>query len=89
MTSDRKKPGVAFWASVVVVVALALLSAYSGSYLLILEPTRKSRNYPFLGVRWAAEPHYRAFGKQDFWRAFFEPANSLDRRIRPKIWAPE
>ncbi len=89
MTSDRKQPSMAFWATVVVLCVLALPPGYFGAYLLVVNPTRVSRYYPMLGVRRAADPHYRAFGKQDFWKAFFEPANSLDRWIRPKIWAPE
>jgi hypothetical protein len=87
--TDRKKPGAAFWASVVLAAVLLPSCAYLGAYLLIVEPIRESRSYPLIGVRWAVHPHYRAFGTQDYWRAFFEPANSLDKRIRVKTWAFE
>ncbi|MGE5190969.1 MAG: hypothetical protein ACM3U2_00590, partial [Deltaproteobacteria bacterium] len=88
MTPSRKKPGVAFWATVVLVVGLALLAGYGGSYLLIVEPAYSIRYYPLVGpARLSTGPHYHAIGKQDFWRSLFAPAHSLDQRIRPETWA--
>src|SRR5262249_16418418 len=83
-----KKPGVAFWATVVVIAGLALVAGYGGSYLLIVQPACSIRYYPSWGpARLSMGPHYRASGKQDFWRSLFAPAHSIDQRIRPETWA--
>ncbi len=87
MTS-RKKPGLAFWATVVAVVGLLLPAGYGGLYLLIVEPAYSIRYYPLVGpARLSTGPRYHAIGKQDFWRTFFAPAHSLDKQIRRKTWA--
>lgn len=87
MDERHKKPGVAFWATLGIVLSLLLIAGYAGSYFLLVEPIQTSRYYPLLSVSWFAVPHYHVVGKQDFWRSFFAPANSVDRRIRPKTWS--
>ena len=88
MTSDRKKPSLAFWATVVVVAALSATLAYAGAYLCIVRQpafsvvggellvgTRRSR----IAERWAGNP--------EFCETFFAPAHWIDRRVRPDIWS--
>ena len=80
--TDRKKPGVAFWATVVVVVAVPVL--YAAGYLVTVKRTTSYRRgwmkyRPFYSVPIAHD-------RQDFWRTFFSPAHAADRRIRPSVW---
>jgi hypothetical protein len=84
--SDRKKPGMAFWATVVVVVVLVPSAAYLGAYACLLEPDKRS--VYSLGTDSAIVVEtYPGIGKSQFWRSFFDPANRLDRRIRPTVWS--
>jgi len=82
LMADRKKPGVAFWAAVVVV---GFAIAYAGSYACLV---RQPRRYMLSGVGpWELRPDYEIpFPEQRFWRALFGPAHWLDKRIRPKGW---
>jgi hypothetical protein len=94
MTS-RKKPGVAFWATVVFAATLVYMAAYVYS----VEPS------PFI---FQSGPHVRgavrdvpatygrlgdpltaiAFrGHQDFWKRFFGPIHWADRKLRPTVWS--
>jgi hypothetical protein len=85
MTSSSNKPGVAFWATVVVIVALIPSAAYLGAYACLVEPDK--RLVYSLGTDSSIVVEtYPSIGKSQFWRSFFEPANWLDRRIRPDVW---
>jgi hypothetical protein len=84
--ADRKKPGIAFWATVVVVAVLVPSAIYLGAYAWLIEPTpavahvTTGEEYHFI------MPRYPRLGDSPFWSTFFEPANRLDRRVRPEAW---
>jgi hypothetical protein len=90
MTSDRKKSGVAFWATVTVVAATALVG-YVAAYASLVKPVL------FLGYGTWIEPVppdvLTSYGRElncSFVHHFFGPANWLDRHlIRPAFWRPE
>src|SRR5258708_37243331 len=99
MTPSRKKPGVAFWASVVVAVLLASAAAYGGAYIWMLDDHFR-HSYTFR-VRGPFElpAVYRRHSErgspylsdsdlesQEFWSAFFGPAHWLDTKLRPDKW---
>ena len=79
MTSDRKKPGVAFWATVVVVVVLPL-AAYIGAYAWSVEAVTG------LWAKVEMRPTYTRLGNSQAWHKFFWPAHWVDRRVRPRFW---
>jgi len=87
MTSDGKKPGMAFWATVAVVGAVVTLAGYSGMYALMINPTRVWRscgpNPPPSEVM-ACYPN--GIGSRAFWESFYAPANAFDRKLRPAKW---
>ena len=79
--TDRKKPGWAFWATV---VAVAFPVLYVAGYSLTVRPigissTGWSKTRPIYSVPFANSRH-------DLWGAFFAPAHAVDRRIRPRVW---
>ncbi len=83
MTS-HKKPGVAFWATMVVVVGIPV-AAYFTAYWWCVEPSRSGIfSLPVSVQRVVAS--YPRLGDSRDWEAFFAPANCLDRRLRPKVW---
>ena len=79
MTCDRKKPGVALWASVVVVVGLPL-AAYVGAYAWSVEAVSG------LWAQVEMQPRYSRLGDAQAWHKLFWPAHWVDRRVRPKLW---
>jgi hypothetical protein len=95
--TDPKKPGVAFWATVVVITAL---SAYVGGYGLTVRPC------PFINVHGTSAipgPHLflrsAEYGRElpfigYIWmdenlRQLFTPIQWIDRRLRPDTWYVE
>ncbi len=84
MTSDRKKPGVTFWMTVVVVALLVPSAAYLGTYAYLVKPDE--RIVVSLDAHSFVIATYPRIEDSPFWRAFFRPANCLDRRVRPDIW---
>ena len=84
MTPSRKHPSAAFCATVVMVVTLM---GYAGTYALTVTPTRApadhSRHQYLPDER---TPVYSIGMSQNFWRRFFEPANWVDKRLRPDVW---
>ena len=87
MSEDRKKPGAAFWATVVVVVGLATIGAYAGLYLCMVD--EDGTVFPVVGEPYTL-PEY-CWGEdqctnQQFWGAFFSPVHWVDRKIRQDKW---
>ncbi len=88
MTTSHKKPGVAFWATVVVGTAL---TAYPVSYAFMVTP--KLVTFSSSGRAERIEPDYTGgtplIGTRDqtFWERVFTPAHWADRRIRPETWS--
>jgi hypothetical protein len=89
MSEQKKKPGVAFWATVVVAVLLPL-AAYVGAYygtvlvLLHIEKDMDGTNY-----RQTCEPHYASDPRWDgALKAFFAPVHWIDRKTMPDRWNP-
>jgi len=86
MTSDHKKPGVAFWATVVVIGVLIPTAIYVGAYAWVIEPVSvvahltSGEKHRFVVAR------YPRLGQSSIWRTFFGPANQLDRLVRPYVW---
>jgi hypothetical protein len=91
MSPDRKKPGVAFWATVVVVVVLVAVSAYVGAYALMVTPGpgylvgpdmhhRQHPAYYDLSFAGLSSHQHEALGR------FFAPVNSIDRTFRQDVW---
>jgi len=87
--TDRKKAGVAFWATVVVVVGLIPSTLYLLAYAWIVEPKAVVTFPSAGGEHHFVVPDYHRLGDSMFWRTFFRPANELDRHIRPDTWQPE
>jgi hypothetical protein len=85
MTS-RKKPGVAFWASVVVACVLGAICVYFGAYFSMIEPIElPDPAHP----TWERPACYVWRGKvvKGFWGVtFFQPAHAVDLKIRRKYW---
>jgi hypothetical protein len=81
--TDRKKPGWAFWATVIFM--LALPAAYGGAYakMVKLQPFKYWHGGPTEGVA----PHYSDDKHENRWKQFFWLANWIDRRVRPKLWS--
>jgi hypothetical protein len=88
MTS-RKKPGVAFWATVAL-AGLVGLGVYAATYAWMVQPDE----IVFLnggGLHIVPDYTGEAFGNpgdrdQHFWEKVFSPAHWIDKRIRPKTW---
>jgi|GEM_PF-7034475 len=87
MTTDRKKPGVALWATVGLVALLPVI-LYAGAYLYTATPIVYATSPP----PWDILPHYSLGGRRStlpsWWEAAFLPAHWLDRKIRSDVWAP-
>jgi hypothetical protein len=91
--TDRKKPGVAFWATVVVV---AVLAAYVGPYAYAVDRGPLLRSGPHVRgaiMDWPASYGWGCpFGRslfienQDVFRRVFAPVHALDRKLRPTYW---
>ncbi len=87
--TDHKKPGVAFWATVMV-VGMAAIGAYAAAYFWMVQPDE----VVFLnggGHRITANYSGEALGTpghrdQRFWEKVFGPAHWIDRRIRSHTW---
>lgn len=83
MSEERKRPGVGFWAAVAAIILLVV--AYGIAYTRLASPTES-----LVGVARSNPASYvlrrRMLPAQPFWRAFFAPANAIDRKIRPKMW---
>lgn len=83
---SRKKPGVAFWTTVVVVVAIFLSAIYLGAYAWIVEP-KLVVTFPAAGGEHRfVVPDYHRLSTSLFWRRFFRLANQVDRWARPEVW---
>jgi hypothetical protein len=82
--TDRKKPGVAFWATVVV-VSLPLL--YVASYMVLVEPQGYAWPYPMTAATYRF-PGNKETLQSAWWQRAFAPLAALDRRLRPERWAP-
>jgi len=92
MASDRKKPGVAFWATVAVVMGLV---GYVCAYALLAEPGVASIDFsggldmkgPVAVLR---QPYYfagsRLLANQQLLERFFAPIHWIDRCVRPNVW---
>ena len=98
--TDRKKPGVAFWATVGLVV---VLTVYPTSYACMVKPYSSHVTIQVSGVHatgffplytqyspmWG--PGGLHFGECDqrqcFLEKLFRPVHWLDRKIRPDTWA--
>jgi len=84
---DRNKPGVAFWATVAVVVVLVTISGYSGTYALMVNPTRVWRSCgPNPPPSEVMSYYPDGIGSGAFWESFYAPANFFDRKLRPAKW---
>jgi hypothetical protein len=83
VTSDSKKPGVAFWATVVVVV-VTLLLLYPATYLLAMNPIW---TIPYFGGDWERYPQYKLPCNEETATKLFGWAHGIDRRIRPDFWS--
>jgi hypothetical protein len=84
--TDRKKPGLAFWATALVVVLLVPLAIYLGAYAWLVEPTFLADSASLSWVQFTRHPRYPRLGGSPVWEEFFGPANWVDRRIRPEAW---
>ncbi len=86
MTPDRKKPGVAFWATVVVVGALMPISVYVGMYAWMVSPSPTVlEDY---GKPVEICPDYSDSPRdQEFWEKVFGPVHWIDRKIRRETWS--
>jgi len=96
MTSDPKKPSVAFWAAVVVVVVLSIGAVYVTAYFMMVQTNRHLLDFSGPGGDPVPlEPDYsgripRHFDPgprdQEFWAKFFAPIHGIDRKLRPSTW---
>ncbi len=83
MTPSPKKPGVPFWATVAVVCLLPF-GGYMAAYLWFVEPVTRETKI------WITKlPKYAKLGESPHWQTFFDPAHTIDRRLRPKVWQRE
>ncbi len=89
MTEEHRKPGIAFWAIVVLAVAIIPSAIYLGTYAWIVEPTPVAIFPSMGGEHHFVVPKYDRLGEALFWRTFFGPANQLDRCVRPDVWQQE
>jgi hypothetical protein len=83
MTSDRKNPSVAFWATVAMLVVLVW---YIASYAVLIEPQVYAWPYPMTVAT------YRLPGSSEtlrsvWWQRAFAPLAAADQRLRPERWA--
>ena len=83
MSEPRKKPGVAFWATVVVA---SLLLLYIASYVALVEPQGHAWPYPMTVATYRLPGSSNAF-QPARWQQMFAPLNALDRVVRPEKWA--
>jgi hypothetical protein len=83
MSEHRKKPSVAFWATV---VAVGPLLPYIASYVALVEPQGHAWPYP-MTVRVEKRCCSQAGGTSPRWQQVFAPLNALDRIVRPEKWA--
>src|SRR5262245_9863770 len=88
--TDRKQPGVAFWATVAISCAVPI---YFGMYFAMLKPDRMTyRLVPRHHWLVHSEPAYgwgrggRFASNQDVWKAIFAPAHYCHRSVSPKNW---
>ncbi len=85
--TNRKKPGVEFWATVVVVGVLVALSGYFGTYALMVNPTRVWRSCGPNPPPSEVMAYYpEGIGSSASWESFYAPANFFDRKVRPAKW---
>ena len=97
--TDRKKPGVAFWATVMLVMALSVTTlAYVGSYVLVVGECPVISSGGNTGDRLEVPVRYSADwppvaglfrGHRAFWTEFFAPIHAVDRVVRPSAWYVE
>jgi hypothetical protein len=93
MTSDRKKPGVAFWATVGLTIALLVaLCFYVGAYAWMVRPVPVALDVCLPAER--VDPDYTGASlsttghrDQEFWMKFFGPVHRIDRLIRRETWS--
>jgi len=85
---------VAFWATVVVVVALVCTAAYVSTYMWMVKPVPMA--FSTHGPVERMDPDYTgttlfADGTRDqeFWEKVFGPAHWIDRRLRRSKWVIE
>jgi hypothetical protein len=81
--TDRKRLGVAFWATAVLVAALA----YAGAYLCMADRPVSILYSGFARGTFEVPPVYgNGLAGQKFWTAIFGPAHLIDTRFRPEFW---
>ena len=95
MSHNREKPGVAFWATVVVVAALAV---YVGGYRYTVSRGPILRLGPHIHFRGATQAWPAAYGlhcsvgarvfaeNQGTFRRVFAPLHWVDRKLRATYW---
>ena len=88
--TDRKKPGVTFWATVIVVVVMVAIIGYAGAYWKFVE-VAYSGGWPGSGTKVPIYPDFWPRGTTDqTWHSrahrLFSAAHSIDRTIRPEFW---
>jgi hypothetical protein len=88
MIPFRKPPSAAFWATVVVVVALV---AYGGAYLALVGPVRLFAGgwvITIPSVFWGPYGSEASPPARDRCLTFFWPALQVDRCLRRSVWPP-
>jgi hypothetical protein len=88
--TEHKKPGVTFWATVVVVCLLPVFG-YGGAYLYIVDIDGRWHSGPEWPTAYKVKPYYciNNYRDQEVLGWIFGPAHSIDRRIRRVKWTGE
>jgi len=89
MSEERKKPDVAFYLTVGLVMLLATTFVYAALYLHMVD-----HEHAFYTARGSFErpARYTWGGRdcdQEFWEKLFDPAHRLDKQIRRDKWIVE
>jgi hypothetical protein len=93
MSEPQKKPGTAFWASVVTASTVSALGIYVLVYALMVAPMQMFKSDPSGVNKWVpagySEPAYREDSNAaatERLTAIFSPVHEIDRHIRPSVW---
>jgi hypothetical protein len=90
MSSDRKKPGVAFWATVIVAgTAMLALGGYIVAYAYMVEGewVFMAPDGPYVQEEYRNPISGRLEEKN--WSKIFAPVHWIDRQVRRDRWSPE